>query len=362
MITVLLVVIILIFLIVVHELGHFVAAKMFGVKVEEFGVGYPPRAFLIGTWGGTEYTINWIPFGGFVRLFGEDPDKAARGRGSLVDSPRWKQAIILVAGVTMNALAAWFLMTGAYMLGVAHPVAQTGPDTRLIVTDVIDISPAAAAGLRAGDIVVSLSDEDGATLSNPTPQSVLDFVQLRGGEEIVVTFLRGGVSATALLRPAHAVIAEQSGRPAIGIGLALVTSTALPLREAAGEALYQTRATFRVVTAGLGQIIGDALRGRPDLEEVVGPIGLVSVVGEAADSGWGYVLALASFISVNLVIINLIPVPALDGGRLAIVAIASLMRRSAPRLALQSLNALGIALIAILMITVTYQDIARLIP
>src|SRR3990167_6385383 len=106
MLTAFLVVAILVLLIVVHEFGHFIAAKIFGIRVDEFGIGYPPRAFSFGKWGETEYTLNWIPFGGFVRLFGEEEE---HGRGSFADAPRWKQAVILVAGVTMNIVAAWGL-------------------------------------------------------------------------------------------------------------------------------------------------------------------------------------------------------------------------------------------------------------
>lgn len=360
MTTIALVVVILIFLIVVHELGHFIAAKIFGVRVDEFGVGYPPRAFLLGTWGGTEYTLNWIPFGGFVRLFGEDPDKAARGAGSLVDSSRWKQALILVAGVAMNALAAWLLYSGAYMVGILHPVAEPVAEARLIITDVVPGSPAHAAGLHAGDEVLALTDQGGATLGDPTPESVLNFVRLRGGEEISLEYLRAGATSSALLRPAHAVVAADAGRPAVGIGLALVTADALPISEAVVAGYYQTLGTFKIVGQGLGTILKDTLRGDPNLDDVVGPVGLVGVVGDAAENGVGYLMSLAAFISVNLVIINLIPIPALDGGRLAVVAIEGMMRRSAPRLALQTLNALGIALIILLMVTVTYQDIARI--
>src|ERR1700689_1005348 len=105
--TIFLLVVILVFLILIHEFGHFLAAKIFGVRVDEFGVGFPPRALLFGKLGDTEYTLNWIPFGGFVRLYGEQEDSNQRGRGSFMDSPRWKQAIILVAGVAMNAIAAY---------------------------------------------------------------------------------------------------------------------------------------------------------------------------------------------------------------------------------------------------------------
>jgi membrane-associated protease RseP (regulator of RpoE activity) len=135
--TILLVIAILIFLIVAHELGHFLAAKFFKVKVEEFGVGYPPRALSLGKIGETEYTLNWIPFGGFVRLFGEDDGSPNKGPGSFVSAKRWKQAIILVAGVVMNALAALLLFTGAYAVGILHPVDQDTPGARLIISDVV---------------------------------------------------------------------------------------------------------------------------------------------------------------------------------------------------------------------------------
>jgi regulator of sigma E protease len=358
--TILLVVVILVFLIVVHELGHFAAAKLFGIRVEEFGVGYPPRAFLIGRWRGTEYTINWIPFGGFVRLFGEDAESPNRGSGSLVDAPRWKQALVLVAGVAMNAVAAWGLFAGAYMTGILHPVAEGTPGAQLILSDVVAGSPADAAGLQPADRVVALEDESGAT-ATLTPDGVLAFVSARGGEALDLSYMRAGATSTAVVRPAHAVVASEAGRPAIGVGLVLVTSEALPFKTAAAEGYYQTLGTFSVVLHGLGNLIGDAIRGQPNLTEVVGPVGLVGIVGEAADNGLGYVLSLAGFISVNLVIINLIPIPALDGGRLVVVALESAMRRSTPRLALKLLNSLGIALIILLMITVTYNDIVRLV-
>lgn len=135
--TILLVIAILVLLIVVHELGHFFAAKIFGVRVDEFGVGYPPRAFSLGKWGDTEYTLNWIPFGGFVRLFG-DEGPAVHGRGSFVDASRLKQAIILVAGVSMNVIAAFFLFFGAYSIGILHVTNdQSTPGAQLLVTDIV---------------------------------------------------------------------------------------------------------------------------------------------------------------------------------------------------------------------------------
>ncbi|MEK7107315.1 MAG: site-2 protease family protein, partial [Patescibacteria group bacterium] len=155
MITALLVIAILVVLIVAHELGHFIAAKIFKVRVEEFGVGYPPRAFLFGKIGETEYTFNWLPFGGFVRLFG-DEGEAKHGEGSFVDAKRHVQALILIAGVLANAILAWGLFAGALALGIPRVVDVPRPNetVHLVVADVVAGSPAEAAGIISGDNIV----------------------------------------------------------------------------------------------------------------------------------------------------------------------------------------------------------------
>lgn len=359
MLTALLVIAILVLLIVAHEFGHFIAAKLFRVRVEEFGIGYPPRALSFGTWGGTEYTLNWIPFGGFVRLFGDED--AAHGSGSFSDAPRYKQAIILAAGVTANVVIAWALFAGAYMSGILHVVdSPDAPGVQLMVTDVLAGSPADAAGIQAGDFVMDISDPAGVS-AQLTPAGVSEYVSARGGKDLSLIYVRAGATSTATLNPAHAVIAQESGRPAIGIGLALVTSQSVGWGEAMYDAAISTYRSFGMVVGGLWTIISDSLRGEPDLQSITGPVGLVGAVGQAAQNGLGYVLSLAAFISVNLAVINLVPIPALDGGRLVVVGVEALLRRPAPRLAVQLLNTVGIALIIILMIVVTYQDIIRLL-
>ena len=360
MITVLIVIGILVLLIVAHELGHFFAAKLFKVKVEEFGVGYPPRAFTFGFWGDTEYTINWIPFGGFVRLFGDEPGQ--RGKGSFRDAPRSVQAIILVAGVTANAIMAWFLFATALHIGI--PRVATPDDNpanvRLLVSDIVPGSPASAAGIAAGDSVLALSDMKDAHPANLTPQAVTDFVKDRGGKSLSITFSHLGKHITAAITPAHGVIAGSVDRPALGIALVSVTDQSQPWIPSFIGAFTSTRDAFKQIAVGLWAIFGNLFHGGSALQDVVGPVGLVGVVGEAAQNGAGNVLALAAFISVNLAIVNLLPIPALDGGRLLLIAVEALMRKNAPKLAVQLLNTAGIALIIFLMVTVTYHDIARL--
>lgn len=361
MFTALLVIGILVVLIVGHELGHFIAAKISKVRVEEFGVGYPPRAFLFGKIGETEYTFNWLPFGGFVRLFGDEGEKI-HGSGSLVDAKRHVQALILVAGVAANAILAWGLFAGALTLGIPRVVdaPRPGESAHLVVADVVAGSPAESAGIISGDEIVGLRDDKGTELAQLTPGTVTDFVRARGGKQIFVSYERAGTTTVAALRPAHAVIEDTAGRPAVGVALVLVSNDALPFRDALKESLYRTGGAFKQVAAGLWSIVRGVVAGKANLSDVVGPVGLVGVVSDAATHGFANVLALAGFISVNLAIINLIPIPALDGGRLLLLAIEAVWRRSAPRLLVQILNLFGVVLIALLMITVTYNDIARL--
>lgn len=362
MLTALLVIAILVLLIVAHELGHFVAAKIFGVKVEEFGIGYPPRAFILGRYGGTEYTLNWIPFGGFVRLFG-DAGERQHGRGSFVDANRAVQATILVAGVVANVVAAWMLFTVALHLGVPQSVvvATEGQAVRLLVSDIVPGSPADVAGIKPGDQITDVVGSEGERLGSLTPSEVVDFVKVRGGDPVAVTYLHAGKSVTVEIIPANAVIPHAAGQPALGIALALVANTSLPWNEAAVVAFFQTQHAFVLISGDLWKLIQGAAQGSLDISEVIGPVGIVGYVGEASQNGFGTVLLLAAMISVNLAIINLIPIPALDGGRLLVLLIETTIRRSAPRLVTHMFNALGIGLIVLLMLVVTYNDIGRLL-
>lgn len=359
--SVLLVVIMLVLLIVAHELGHFIAAKILGVKVEEFGVGYPPRALTFGTWGGTEYTLNWLPFGGFVKLFGEHPDGSKRKRtGAFVDAPRSSQAIILVAGVAANVLLAWVIFTGGFMLGMPTAVSEDTPGAKLYISGVVAGSPAAQVGLRSGDQILSVIADDGTGAAEVTPTVVSHFVSLHGGDELTVTYLRDAAEGQVVLTPAHAVVPEAAGRPTIGVHLTTIAEKQLSLVPAIIEAGKHTVYSLAAVTIGLAGLARDAFLGTADISSLVGPVGLVGVVGDAVGHGIGHLLGLAAFISVNLAIINLIPIPALDGGRLLFVGIETLIRRRVPEIVFGTVNLIGFALIIVLMIGVTYHDILRL--
>lgn len=360
MITILLVVGILVLLIVAHELGHFFAAKLFKVKVEEFGVGYPPRAFLMGILKGTEYTLNWLPFGGFVRLYGEHGETHVKG--SFAGAPKYAQAVILIAGVTMNALMAWVLFAGALSVGIPRVITERGQlqEAHLFVNTVVPGSPADAAGIRSGDEITELRDASG----NPadlTPMQIVNFVSERGGKELDVTFRREEEVMSARIIPAHAVVQQAADRPAIGLGLVLVTDESLSFWQALKESGPRTIAAFKETVNGLWSLVRDAAAGEPNLQSIVGPVGLFDYVGNASRHGIGQVLALAGFISINLAVINLVPIPALDGGRLFLLGIEAIVRRPPNKLIVQLLNFAGVLAIIFLMVAVTYNDIARLL-
>jgi regulator of sigma E protease len=162
------------------------------------------------------------------------------------------------------------------------------------------------------------------------------------------------------MHPANAIVPGEAGRPALGIGLVSVSNQPLPVIESFQAAAITTVNAFGYVLNSLWSIVWGALHGAPNLSQVVGPVGLVSVVSNATHSGLGYVLELAAFISVNLAIVNLVPIPALDGGRLAILGVEAITKRKASHFAIQFINTIGVALIILLMIVVTYHDIVRL--
>jgi regulator of sigma E protease len=363
MLTALTFVAILVVLIVTHELGHFLVAKLFRVRVEEFGVGYPPRAFLLGKIAETEYTLNWIPFGGFVRLYGEDAD--AHGRGSFADAPRYVQALILLAGVAANALVAWILFASALHVGIPRviegAVSPLDTSAHLVVSNVFPGSPASAAGLSAGDVIVSMRDQNNVPLSVLTPASVSAYIKVRGGNRITLSYVRDAATSSVSLVPANSVIPNQAASPALGVGLVEVSSIALPWDQSLVQGFTDMHIALLEIGTNLSRKILEAFQGKGSISDLVGPVGLVGVVGEATQHGWGQVLALAGFIAVNLTIINLIPIPVLDGGRLVLVILEAIIRRPAPKLIVQVLNTLGVALIILLMLVVTYHDIARLL-
>ncbi len=360
--------VILIGLIVVHELGHFLIAKLFKVRVDEFGVGYPPRAFTLGRIGETEYTLNWVPFGGFVRIFGESKDDKISEQNkerALSHKSAPIQAAVLVGGVLFNALLAIILFTGTFMMGAPAPVAEEDmhkQDTRLLINSIVPSTPAETSTLKVGDTLIKIEASGESPLSL-SPSAVAHFISNHGGEPIEFTYISLGEQSeqVATITPAHGVLKDSLGTPAVGISMSLVSDEQMNFGRAIWHGADATAGSIIMVTNGLWTILKSAFTTGVDWEQVAGPVGIVGIVGDASSIGIIYLLNVVAFISVNLAVINLIPLPALDGGRLVFVFIESIIRRPIPNLFATTLNMLGFGFLIVFMIAVTYHDILRLI-
>lgn len=356
--------IILLVLVLVHEAGHFFTAKKFGIRVDEFGFGFPPKLFG-KKYGETEYTLNALPFGGFVKIFGENPDDESLtgpdSERSFINKPRWQQAIVLFAGVFANFLLAWLLFSVGFMSGLPASVSSSVDreklqDINLVVLDVAGGSPAEEAGLLPGDKITSVQSGD-ESLSEINPETLKSFIVAHPGEVISMEYERGTETGLASVIPE---IDSPAGEAKIGIAMDEIGIAKLPVLSAFGSGLMLTLDVTRGTAVGLYRLILEGVRGRGSWDSVTGPVGLVGIVGDVVDYGFIYLLSFTALISINLAIINLIPFPALDGGRLFFLLIEKIKgSRISPKFA-NAANLVGFVILILLMLVVTYHDIVKL--
>lgn len=356
-------VVVIVALILVHEFGHFVAAKLSGMRVDEFGLGYPPRALVLGKIGETEYTLNWLPFGGFVKIYGED----GTGHGSRAFSsrPRILQAIVLVAGVAMNLIFAYVLITGALVAGTPRALSAAevsqARDVQLAVADVLPQSPAAIAGLTPGDVITSATLASGEWHASD-PASFSAFIATSGGGPVVLSLSRAaGGTASLSVTPAAGLIASDPARYALGVEVATIGVIPVSFGHALVEGANLTWGALSLTAVGLWHFFYGVFTLSANLSQVAGPVGIAGAVGAASQQGIGDLLSLMAIISINLALINLIPVPALDGGRLVFVLIEGVTRRRIKPSVEQAVNGIGFVLLVLLMVVVTAHDILKLI-
>ncbi|OGG44288.1 hypothetical protein A2841_02830 [Candidatus Kaiserbacteria bacterium RIFCSPHIGHO2_01_FULL_48_10] len=388
--SIILFIIILVVLVVGHEFGHFLAAKAAKMKVLEFGIGFPPKLWGKKV-GETEYSVNALPFGGFVKIFGEDPTEPLRsgfadsrrlnaegtpnkiastpiyGSGAgkaFYEKSELAQAGVLCAGPFANFLLAFIFSTAAFIIGTSVVVDETNSTSatnqRVLVTQVLAGGPAEKAGMTVGDRMVSVS-RGSIVLPVQTPEDVLTAVSMDGNEPVVVSVVRGGETLSFTMTPQIAVIPDEPERKVIGVATSLVGTVSLPLSQAVARGFTETIEKLVLVTTGLFSLIGSAVTLSADLSGIAGPVGIASITGEVATFGIGALLSFAALISLNLFIINLLPFPALDGGRLAFLAVETVVRRKIPIGVSNTLNTIGFALLIALMIAVTAHDISRLV-
>lgn len=355
------------FLIFAHELGHFYAARKFGAKVEEFGFGLPPRIFgfskTAGRWrwlGGkktpgpeapTVYSLNWIPVGGFVKIKGENGDEE-KTPDSFVVKPIWQRAIILAAGVSMNVILCVVLLAIGFGWGLPVALGEktpgkiiSGPNVQII--EVLPDLPAQKAGLRVGDFLLAV---DGQTIS-----SVNDWQSYLAGKEGQTVNLKIKSRGRELIKPVTVVKYQNT----IGLGVGLVETAIVryPWYLALWQALKATGIWLVTIIVAFAVIIKNLILGAPVGVEVAGPVGIAVLTGQMAKMGVIYVLQFTALLSLNLAIINFLPVPALDGGRLLFLLIEKIRGKSIKAKWENLVNNIGFVLLMALMLFFTVKDL-----
>jgi regulator of sigma E protease len=369
-------IVVLIILIFVHELGHFLVSKACGIRVDEFGLGFPPRIFGV-KYGETTYSINWIPFGGFVKIFGEDPSEESisgpSASRSLVNKPKWMQVLVLIAGVSFNVIFAWLLISFGFMSGLptstsAYPDVNF-TDAKVVITNVLPGSPADKALLKSGDVIVSMTKEVASGVkantiilnvasSSADVAAVQKFISDSANEPITFQIAEGDKRKDIVSTPLTGIV---DGKAALGIGLDTVGTLRLPIHKAFYQGALLTADLTKSVAIGLTGFLKNLIFAKADLAQVTGPIGIVGLVGDAIQLGFIYLLSFTAFISINLAIINLLPFPALDGGRILFVIIEAIKGSPIKPKVANTLNTIGFGLLILLMLVITFHDIFNVI-
>ncbi len=371
---------ILVFLIVVHELGHAIAARRNGVVVEEFGIGFPPRAWGKKLKNGILFTLNWLPLGGFVKLQGEND--AANKKGDYGAASFWIKTKILLAGVSINFLVAIIIFTGFAIAGlpkftglIDNQFTVTG-DTREVAepvktTLVVKGLPAEQAGLKDGDELVRIAD---VTIMQPA--DVKRAGQDHQGETVELVYRRDGQEKTTnvTLRARNA-----DGNGYLGLG-----SNQRVVRQSTWSApIVGVTITYQLAEAtlkSLGQTVADLATGLVDKfnpsaqvreqgdqkigqvsQNVAGPIGILGVIFPSArEAGLGSLLFLTGLISLTLAVMNLLPIPALDGGRWFLMALFRVLRRPLTKELEEKINSIGFLVLMGLIVLVSIADVGKL--
>lgn len=356
-------IIILSALIIVHEFGHFLVAKKFSIRVDEFGLGFPPLAKKLFTLKGTPFTLNWLPFGGFVKIFGENPEPLdLSAPDSFQSKNRAIQSAVLVAGVAGNFIFAWFLFSLGFVIGLPAPVGFALPieNPQTVITLVLSSSPAEEAGIKSGDKLVSLSrgKEMFPAVSGQeiSPEEATNFIAL-SSEPLIFKVERGGEILEKIIKPREGIIAD---RPAVGISMDVMGIAKLQPPQALWYGLKTTSELTMLTGQAIITFITQALGGRADISGIAGPVGIVGMVGDARALGFVYLLTFTALISINLTVINLLPFPALDGGRLFFILIEAITRRRIPSKVFNAVNTAGFALLILLMVLITIHDIRNI--
>ncbi len=345
-------------LVLVHEWGHFIMARRAGMRVDEFGFGFPPRLFGIKK-GETIYSINWIPFGGFVKIYGEDGDDRDKPR-SFGSKPISFRLRVVVAGVVMNLIFATLLLISGNFFGLRvglfdEKLTNQARDKKIQIIQVAPGSPAEKAGLSILDEIAGF-EERGMLVETGTTEEVQKFTSDHRGEILTVVIRKG---KETVKKEVEARSNPPSGEGSMGIVMALTGVISYPWYESVWRGIYDAYILTSNTVYGYYFLFKTLLIDGRLIGEVSGPIGIASITGQAARIGFNYLMQFVALISVNLAVLNIVPFPALDGGRALFLVIEKINGKPMNKKVETAINSFGFALLLILMIYITIKDISR---
>lgn len=356
-------------LILIHEWGHFSAARFFKVEVEEFGFGLPPKLKTLFKKSGTEFTLNWIPFGGFVRLKGENAmtEKERRSKGSFGAAPIYARSIILLAGVFMNLALALIILTIGFSVGKWIPTYMTLEDMEeagrtgqihlvmgVMIDDVVSGDNAAKIGVPKKSLVRSVDGQAVTTVSD------------------IPRFQEGKTSVTYALSPVtEGVVSEEVNEYKVPLsdGKSGIIIVPFPLElsspdrtvvESFGLAVRESTVMMTQTVVGIGKLVSSLAMTRRVPEGIAGIVGIAQLTHGAVQEGFMHYLRLVALLSLSLAALNVLPFPALDGGRLIFVLAEGISRRPVNRTFEIATNAVGFIFLILLILLITINDIFRL--
>lgn len=325
-------------LVTVHEFGHFITAKMTGMRVDEFAIGFGPNIFQ-KKYGETLYSLRIIPLGGYNKIAGMEPDEPA-DEGAFKSKPIPSRMLVILAGVLMNFILPVFLFTGIFAAnGLDMPVDKP------VLGNVMPGKAAIEAGLQPGDRIIAVGGKPVTTWNEMVTE-----IAVYGENEVTLTAERGGVTKDYALKP---VFDKDYGKPLVGISPQLEHKS-FGIFESLQMGFKYTEYITVMMLEGLYKIVTGAAPA-----EVTGPIGIAKIAGEAAENGFMPLLNLVAILSINLGIINLLPLPALDGGHFVLLILEALRGKPLGEKAATMVQSIGVGLILTLTVWAVFSDISR---